>query len=207
MPEKILKLNLNAKICLNFDENATKFCEIQPIMLSLEIVEESNIHMNESHKGTNIEIVNFSSELRTHFERLNRGWIERQFEMEPLDYLLLQNPETEIIEKGGAVLFAVASRGEVVGTAALKNEGEGVYELSKMAVDEESRGLGIGKALGLAALDRVRKMGAVKVILYTNSALEPAINLYRKLGFIDVPVTEKGYTRADVKMEIEFKVN
>jgi len=163
--------------------------------------------MNETEKQNDIKILDLSPELRIFFEQLNRGWIERYFEMEPLDYLLLQNPETEIIEKGGAVLFAVTADGEVVGTVALKREDESVFELAKMAVDEKKRGLGAGKALGLAALERARKMGARKVILYTNSALEPAINLYRKLGFRDAPVTEKGYTRVDVKMEIELKEN
>ena len=163
--------------------------------------------MNENKKQNDIEILDLSPELRIFFEQLNRGWIERYFEMEPLDYLLLQNPETEIIEKGGAVLFAATADGEVVGTVALKLEGDGVFELSKMAVDEKKRGLGVGKALGTAALERAREMGARKVILYTNSVLEPAINLYRKLGFRDVPVTEKGYTRVDIKMEIEFEEN
>ncbi len=163
--------------------------------------------MNENKKRNGIEIIDLSPELRIFFEQLNRGWIERYFEMEPLDYLLLQNPETEIIEKGGAVLFAVTADGEVVGTVALKKAGDGVFELSKMAVDEKKRGLGAGKALGLAALERAQKMGARRVVLYTNSALEPAINLYRKLGFRDVPVTEKGYTRVDVKMEIDLKQN
>lgn len=163
--------------------------------------------MNANKKPNDLEILDLSPELRMFFEQLNRGWIERYFEMEPLDYLLLQNPETEIIEKGGAVLFAVTADGKVVGTVALKNDGDDVFELSKMAVDEKQRGLGVGKALGHAALARARKMGARKVILYTNSILEPAINLYRRLGFRDVPVTEKGYTRADVKMEIELGEN
>ncbi|HVE56736.1 MAG TPA: GNAT family N-acetyltransferase [Pyrinomonadaceae bacterium] len=163
--------------------------------------------MNEDKKPNGIKILDLSPELRMFFEQLNRGWIERYFEMEPLDYLLLQNPETEIIEKGGAVLFAVTTDGEVVGTVALKKADDGVFELAKMAVDEKKRGLGAGKALGLAALERAREMGARSVILYTNSILEPAINLYRKLGFRDVPVTEKGYTRVDVKMEIEFEEN
>ncbi|HEY8562529.1 MAG TPA: GNAT family N-acetyltransferase [Pyrinomonadaceae bacterium] len=114
--------------------------------------------MNENKKRTDVEILDFSPALRSHFERLNRGWIERYFEMEPLDYRLLQNPETEIIEKGGAVLFAVTG-GAVVGTVALKNDGDGVFELSKMAVDENARGLGIGEALGAAALERARARG------------------------------------------------
>jgi ribosomal protein S18 acetylase RimI-like enzyme len=175
-------------------------------MLLFEVIKEST-KMNENKKRSAIEILDLSPELRIFFEQLNRDWIERYFEMEPLDYLLLQNPETEIIEKGGAVLFAVTAEAKVVGTVALKKGGDGVFELSKMAVDKKKRGLGVGKALGIAAIERAKKMGARKVVLYTNSVLEPAINLYRQLGFRDVPVTEKGYTRVDIKMEIEFTEN
>jgi hypothetical protein len=67
--------------------------------------------MNENKKQNDIEILDLSPELRIFSEQLNRGWIERYFEMEPLDYLLLQNPETEIIKKVGNVLFAVTADG------------------------------------------------------------------------------------------------
>lgn len=45
---------------------------------------------------------------------------------------------------GGAILFALLGDA-VVGTCALKQEGEGVFELTKMAVDESHQGLGIGR--------------------------------------------------------------
>ena len=161
--------------------------------------------MNEERQLNDIAILDFSPALSAHFARLNRAWIERYFTMEPLDHLLLENPETEIIAKGGAVLFAADAHGAIVGTVALKNEGDGVFELSKMGVDEGAQGRGVGRLLGEAALARARAMGARKIILYTNSVLAPAIRLYRRLGFRDVPVMAADYTRADVKMELDFE--
>ena len=61
--------------------------------------------MEKYKKLPEITILDFSSERARSFEQLNREWIERYFEMESPDYLMLQNPQTQIIEKGGAVFI------------------------------------------------------------------------------------------------------
>ena len=66
-----------------------------------------------------LEIVQYEPEHQAWFERLNRQWIEQYFWMEPLDVEILQNPDKAIIEKGGAILMAIAND-EVAGTVALK---------------------------------------------------------------------------------------
>jgi len=149
---------------------------------------------------TTLDIYDYRPEHQTWFELLNRAWIEQYFEMEPVDFEVLQHPDEYIIKHGGAILMA-ASNGVIVGTAALKPAGPGIYEFTKMAVAEASRGLGIGQALTEAAIDKVRSLGGHKVILYSNTRLKPAITLYRKLGFIEVPV-DGPYKRADIKMEL-----
>jgi ribosomal protein S18 acetylase RimI-like enzyme len=88
-----------------------------------------------------------------------------------------------------------------VGTVALKFVEPGVYEFTKMAVDEKYRGLKIGKALALAAIEKGKALGAHKIILYSNTILANAIALYRKLGFQEVPV-DSVYERSDIKMEL-----
>ena len=83
-------------------------------------------------------------------------------------------------------------------------EGEGVFELAKMTVAESVRGLGVGRALGEAAIAHARAIRARKVELLTNSLLVPAITLYRALGFVDVPLGDTEYVRADVHMVLEL---
>lgn len=161
--------------------------------------------MEKYKKLPEITILDFSSERARSFEQLNREWIERYFEMEPPDYLMLQNPQTQIIEKGGAVLFAADESGEIVGTLALLPAGEDCLELAKMAVAETAQGCGIGRLLGETALTRAREMGAKRVILYTNTLLQPAIRLYRRLGFQEIPIKKNYYNRADFKMEINLE--
>lgn len=149
-----------------------------------------------------LEIVQYESTHQPWFEKLNRQWIEHYFWIEPIDVEVLQHPEKNIIDKGGAILMASID-GEIAGTVALKFVEPGVYEFTKMAVDEKYRGQKIGKALGEAAVEKAKKLGARKIILYSNTILIPAIELYRKLGFFEVPV-DGPYKRSNIKMELSF---
>ena len=146
----------------------------------------------------NLRIEDFRPEDQPWFEQLNRQWIEKYFRMEPVDVLVLEQPDGHIIRKGGAILMARYGK-KVAGTVALKFVDEGVYEFTKMAVAPEFRGMGIGKALSDAAIRRARHLNANKIILYSNRILSPAIDLYRKIGFVEVPL-DGPYMRSDIKM-------
>lgn len=147
-------------------------------------------------------ILDYKPEHQPWFEKLNRRWIEKYFRMEPLDFEILQNPDEHIIKKGGCI-FMASYENEIAGTVALKFVSPAVYEFTKMAVDENFRGKKIGQALAEAAIARSKKLGAEKIILYSNTTLQPAIGLYRKLGFYEVPV-DGPYERTDIKMELVF---
>lgn len=138
---------------------------------------------------------------RSEFKRLNIAWLERYFKVEPIDEQVLGDPESEILAPGGEILFAILA-GQVVGTVGLKVEDDRSFELTKMAVDERCQGRGYGQRVLECALDLARERGVERVILYTQTALAPAIALYRKNGF--VPSTEPlcgRYARCDIKME------
>jgi ribosomal protein S18 acetylase RimI-like enzyme len=149
---------------------------------------------------TTLEIVDYKPSHQPWFEKFNRQWIEKYFSMEPLDYQILQDPEHHIIHKGGSI-FMASWNGELAGTVALKRISPEVYELTKMAVDEKFQGKKIGRALAEAAISRARKKGAAKIFLYSNTMLEPAIGLYIKLGFKEIPV-DGPYKRTNIKMEL-----
>jgi len=148
-----------------------------------------------------ITIIDYQPGHKQYFEKLNREWIEKYFVMEAIDEFVLTNPEEAIIKPGGAILMALYD-GAVAGTVALRKAGESVYEFTKMAVEEKFRRKGIAEALSQASLKKAKMLGASEVILYSNSILKPAINLYRKLGFKQVPIGTGEYKRSDVKMTI-----
>jgi N-acetylglutamate synthase-like GNAT family acetyltransferase len=147
-----------------------------------------------------VSILHYTSAHQPSFEKLNREWIEKYFWMEELDFQVLQHPDEHIIKKGGTILMA-SYASEIAGTVALKFVEPGIYEFTKMAVDEKFRGKKVGQALAEAAIVTARELGAKKIILYSNTVLEPAIALYRKLGFVEIPV-DGPYKRSNIKMEL-----
>lgn len=140
-----------------------------------------------------------------YFAKLNYEWLKKYFEVEPHDTDLLENPQKNIIDKGGYICFAQLND-EIVGTCGLYKVKDGVYELIKMAVTDKAKGKQVGKKLGLHVLEVAKKLGASRVELQSNTSLKPAIRLYRKLGFREVPIDENSqeYARADIMMVYDF---
>lgn len=148
-----------------------------------------------------VDIIEFRDDLVNYFTKLNHAWLEKYFVVEPIDHKILSDPENEIIKKGGHIFFATIDK-EVVGTFSLLKIEEGVYELSKMAVDETHQGKNIGNALLVHCIKICIKLNAAKLILYSNTKLEPAIHLYKKYGFNEVILDNSEYKRSNIKMEL-----
>lgn len=151
--------------------------------------------------ATPLEIVPFAPALREHFYRLNAQWLERHFRIEDIDRAVLSDPEQHIIEPGGAIFFARLGE-EVIGTCALLQESPGVFELTKMGVDETFRGLGAGRRLLDACIDEFHRRNGRTLFLESNSRLTTALRMYEKAGFVMQPSIRPGshYERADVYM-------
>ncbi len=138
------------------------------------------------------------------FRALNEAWISKLFRLEEPDRKALADPQHSIIEKGGSIVMAFAGD-EAVGCCALLNEGDGVFELAKMAVSDAHQGRGIGRKVLEATIAEARAIGARIVRLETNSSLKNAIHLYEAIGFQHVkPAHPSPYARADVFMEMIF---
>jgi ribosomal protein S18 acetylase RimI-like enzyme len=155
-------------------------------------------------KSINIE--NYRPEWKSYFRQFNRAWIEKYFVLEDIDKYVLSNPEEAVLKDGGEILFAVYD-GKVIGTVALKKADDETMELTKMAVDENYQGIGAGKMLCQAAIDKAKDLNVKRLVLYTQTILKPALGIYRKLGFIEVPIEQGKYKRADTKMEMILNDN
>lgn len=150
-----------------------------------------------------IEIIDYSPELQPFMKALNVEWLEKYFEVEPIDEKVLSNPQEYIIDKGGKIYFAKLN-GEIVGTVSLIKEDDDSFELSKMAVTDRIQSKGIGKKLMLHSLAEAKKLGAKEVFLLSNTGLEKAINLYKKMGFVEESFDSSHYKRADIFMRLKF---
>ena len=149
-----------------------------------------------------IRVVGFDPRWREDFATLNLEWLQRWFVVEPFDREVLGNPEHYILADGGRILFAVDAADRALGTVALMHAGDGVYELTKMAVAPDARGGGIGRLLMDEALRLYRSLGAQELYLESSSKLAPALALYESVGFRHHPAPRLGshYARADVHM-------
>jgi ribosomal protein S18 acetylase RimI-like enzyme len=129
-----------------------------------------------------VTIVDFAPRYAEAFRRLNVEWLEKYFRVEEIDRIILGDPQAEVIDHGGHILFALKN-GEPVGTVALKHQGGGRFELTKMAVTAGHQGQGIGRALLGAAIARFDAIGGQELFLESHSSLKTAISLYIDAGF------------------------
>jgi ribosomal protein S18 acetylase RimI-like enzyme len=147
-----------------------------------------------------VKIIPFSTELKQPIKTLNLEWLNKYFKVEPKDEKVLSDPQGEIIDKGGMIFYAQYNS-QIVGTISLLKIDDITFELTKMAVSDGNQGLGIGKKLMEHCLNEAKEKGIQKLILYSNRKLLPAIHLYESFGFIEIPVEEGVYERADIKMK------
>ena len=150
--------------------------------------------------ATAVEVIPFEPRFAADFKRLNLEWLERYFRVEPIDVVVLSEPDA-ILREGGFILLA-RLHGQVIGTCAVMHDADRRYELTKMAVTAGCQGLGIGRRLLVAALEAFEARGGGDLFLETNSALKPAIALYESMGFVHAPrpAGPAHYDRADVYM-------
>ena len=146
-----------------------------------------------------ITIATYKKEYANAFKELNMAWLEKFFVPEPYDIEVLSNPEKYIINKGGAIYF-VLENNIPVGTVALMNNNYNELEFTKMAVKETAQGKGFGTLLMNCCIENAIKMGATELILYSNTKLTTAIQLYIQSGFVAIPVGNTAYERCDIKM-------
>lgn len=150
-----------------------------------------------------IEIIPYADEYASVFKVLNLEWLDKYNLTESHDLLILNDPRGTILDNGGAI-FLAKSDDAIVGSAAIINEGHGVYELAKMTVTAAFQGKGISKLLLEKCLEAAKEKNAKKVILFSNSQLQTAISLYKKYGFKHVNVTDAPFLTADIKMELSL---
>lgn len=155
----------------------------------------------------NIKIVGYDPSYKEVFRQLNEDWITSNWQLEDIDYKVLEHPKEYILDKGGHIFVALYKE-EPVGVCALYNMADSDtydYELAKYAVSPTVQGKGIGFLLCATAIAKVKELGGHKIFLESNTILKPAIHIYRKLGFEEVKNYESTpYARGNIQMELDI---
>jgi N-acetylglutamate synthase-like GNAT family acetyltransferase len=145
------------------------------------------------------EIISYQPKNAEVFKELNIAWLEKYFRVEAYDLEVLSFPEKYILNKGGNIYFVIENE-KAIGTVALMYNEYDELEFTKMALAEDSKGKGYGNLLMQHRIDEAKKMDRESLFLYSNTVLAPAINLYKKFGFIEIPVEKSEYERCNIKM-------
>ncbi len=151
-----------------------------------------------------IKITPFQEKYSQAFYDLNIEWLEAFFYVENYDREVLSKPEKYIINPGGHIFFALENN-QVLGTVALMKDSDKIFEPTKMAVSPNHQGKKIGQKLMQFCIDFSNENNFDKLILYSNTILKNAIYVYRKYGFVEIPVEHNSpYKRSNIKMELDF---
>ena len=152
-----------------------------------------------------MKIIPYSPEYKDEFVELNRAWISEMFVMEPEDERELSNIEG-YIQAGGQIFFALDDDGAVMACCMIGPREDGDWEIMKFAAKGMYTGTGAGSACLRACIDYARERGVDRVIIVTNTNCVQAIHLYRKFGFVEMPVDKEKFPfdRANIAFERRF---
>lgn len=178
-----------------FEQRLQQHGFVQPVINRL----EQQVRIDE------IDIIGWQPALRDEFKRLNMAWLDHYFngELTTLDRQALDHPESYYLARGGYIWFA-RHQGSIVGCIALAKHSDTRFEISKMGVEPNLQGNGAGRLLLLTALNKARELHAHDIYLESSSKLERALQLYRNMGFQEIPHPDgqSVYPRADIYMHI-----
>lgn len=148
-----------------------------------------------------MKIIKYQQQYRADFVELNLQWVSRYFILEQADLDILDHVE-ELLAKGSMIYFAVEEN-KVLATCMAMPLGDDVWELCKLAATGQYTGTGAGSAVFKACFDYALEQGAKKITLISNRRLKPALHIYEKFGFREVPLNKAywGYDRADIEFE------
>jgi ribosomal protein S18 acetylase RimI-like enzyme len=135
------------------------------------------------------------------FAALNMAWIEDLHFVEESDQKMADHPETYI--EGNNSVFSVHIDDEVAGVCALKQDAQGEYELTKMAVDPNFQGRGLGKIL-MEEIETFSRetLGLKRIYLLSNTINAAAIRLYKREGWtVMFEGPHPQYARCNIGME------
>ena len=87
----------------------------------------------------------------------------------------------------GIIVLAYAGPNQLCGCFAIRKLEHEVCELKRMYLRKEYRGQGFGRKLLDSALQQAKKLAYQKMRLDTLPEMKQAIQLYKNMGFYDIP--------------------
>ena len=152
-----------------------------------------------------MKLIEYDKKYRKDFIELNTAWLERFYMVEPVDRDTMERVD-ELVENGAMVYFTIEDE-KVLATCMTMPLEHDVWEICKLAAVGQYTGTGAGSAVFQACMEYAIKKGAKKLSLISCRSLKPAIHIYKKFGFKEVPLNKEywGAEKADIEMEYLVK--
>lgn len=149
-----------------------------------------------------MKVVAYDEKYKEDFIEMNKHWISEMFVIEDEDLVAFNNIES-VLEAGGQIFFAIDDEENVLACCMIAPLPNGEWEIEKFCARGMYTGTGAGTACLKACMNYAREKCVEKIVIVTNTKCEQAIHLYRKFGFIEVPVDKKKfpYERANIAFE------
>lgn len=149
-----------------------------------------------------MRIVSYVPKYKHDFIELNKRWISEMFVIEAEDIRELENIEPNI-EKGGNIFFALDDNGDVMACCMIGPRDDEDWEIMKFAAKGMYTGSGAGNACLKACIEYAKDKGIGRIIIVSNQKCVQALHLYRKNGFVEMPVNKEKFPfeRADIAFE------
>lgn len=148
------------------------------------------------------EIAVMAPEDREAFAAIWIPWLRSMGrEPEAEDLAIMADPARYYRNAGGEA-FLAKIEGKTVGAVAIKRLGDADFEFCKLVVTEDARGSGLGPALVQKCLDFAADQGGKPLYLQSFNALDVALRIYRRMGFVDAdpPAAMNVLARTEVIM-------
>ena len=153
-----------------------------------------------------MKIVPYDPKYKADFVEMNRAWISEMFCLEPEDLAVMDNI-APALKRGAQIFFALDDDGQVMACCMIAPRADGDWEIEKFAARGMYTGTGAGSACLQACLDYAKSRRVSKVVIVSNRRCVQALHLYRKFGFVEIPVDREKfpYERADIAFEQVFE--
>lgn len=150
-----------------------------------------------------MRIVPYHERYKADFIKMNQAWISELFELEAEDIKELENIDATIA-KGGNIFFALDEDECVMACCMIAPMEDGTWEILKFAARGMYTGTGAGNACLKACIAYAREQQAKRILIVSNRKCVQALHLYRKNGFIEIPVDKQKFPfeRADIAFEL-----
>ncbi len=152
-----------------------------------------------------MRVVPYDKKYKNEFIKMNLTWVSEMFAVEKEDMAVLNNMEQKITQ-GGQIFFAVDDNDEVLACCMISPLSTGESEIEKFCAKGMYTGTGAGSACLNACIEYAKEKRVEKVVIVSNRKCTHAVSLYRKNGFVEVPVDKEKFPfeRADIAFEQVF---